>query len=145
MAIGDTPKGPFIPLDNFVFDVKMPDGSLASTEDPYVWYSNKIQKFMAIVKDFTGRLTGHKKTLALLSSTDGIVWDLTEKPLFMERKLHLMDGSILEVDRLERPQLLLNEEGFPKYLYAACAVENVNPKNDGSSFNVQIPLSVTVE
>ena len=145
VAIGDTPKGPFIPLDNFVFDVKMPDGSLASTEDPYVWYSNKIQKFMAIVKDFTGRLTGHKKTLALLSSTDGIVWDLTEKPLFMERKLHLMDGSILEVDRLERPQLLLNEEGLPKYLYTACAVENVNPKNDGSSFNVQIPLEVVME
>ena len=145
VAIADTPKGPFKPLENFVFDVRMPDGTLASTEDPFVWYSPKLQQYMAIVKDFTGRLTGHKKTLALLSSTDGIVWDLTAKPLFMERKLHLMDGSVIEVDRLERPQLLLSEDGMPQYLYAASALGNVNVKNDGSSFNVQIPLEVELE
>ncbi|MCK0190262.1 glycoside hydrolase family protein [Arenibacter sp. F20364] len=145
VAIGNNPNGPFRPLDSFVFDVRMPNGTLASTEDPFVWYSHKIQKFLAIVKDFSGRLTGHKKTLALLSSSDGIVWDLTKNPLFMERKLLLTDGSIIEVDRLERPQLLLNDEGIPQYLYAASALGNVNAKNDGSSFNVQIPLEVIVE
>lgn len=145
VAIGDTPKGPFKPLDVFVFDVRMPDGSLASTEDPYVWYSKKIQQYMAIVKDFSGRLTGYKKTLALLSSKDGISWNLTTNPLFMKRELRLLDGSLIEVDRLERPQLLLTEDGIPQYLYAAAALENVNSKNDGSSFNAQIPLQVVVE
>ncbi|WP_157943819.1 MULTISPECIES: glycoside hydrolase family protein [Arenibacter] len=145
VAIGDDPKGPFMPLDRFVFDVRMPDGTLASTEDPYVWYSKKLQQFMAIVKDFSGRLTGYKKTLALLTSADGINWDLNQNPLFMERKLRLLDGSVIEVDRLERPQLLLTKDGIPQYLYAASALGNVNPKNDGSSFNVQIPLEVVIE
>lgn len=145
VAIGESPKGPFKPLDHIVFDVRMPDGTLASTEDPYVWYSQKLNQFMAIVKDFTGRLTGHKKTLALLTSEDGISWELNESPLFMDRKLYLLDGSVVLVDRLERPQLLLSEEGIPQYLYAAGAVGNVNPKNDGSSFNVQIPLEVIME
>jgi hypothetical protein len=145
VALGDSPKGPFKPLDSFVFDVRMPDGSLASTEDPFVWYSRKIQKFMAVVKDFSGRITGHKKTLALLTSSDGIVWSLPKTPLFMERKLHLKDGSVVKVDRLERPQLLLNDEGIPQYLYAASSLNNVNAKNDGSSFNVQIPLEVNME
>ncbi|WP_158285123.1 glycoside hydrolase family protein [Arenibacter aquaticus] len=145
VAIGDTPQGPFKPLDLFVFDVRMPDGTLASTEDPYVWYSKKLHQFMAIVKDFSGRLTGYKKTLALLSSNDGIGWNLTRNPLFMKRELRLLDGSVTKVDRLERPQLLLNNDGIPQYLYAASALENVNAKNDGSSFNVQIPLEVVIE
>ena len=145
VAIGDEPKGPFMPLDRFVFNVRMPDGTLASTEDPYVWYSKKLQQFMAIVKDFSGRLTGYKKTLALLTSADGINWDLNQNPLFMERKLRLLDGSVIEVDRLERPQLVLTKDGIPQYLYAASALGNVNPKNDGSSFNVQIPLEFVIE
>ena len=145
VAIADDPKGPFMPLDRFVFDVRMPNGTLASTEDPYVWYSKKLRQFMAIVKDFSGRLTGYKKTLALLTSEDGISWNLTKNPLFMKRELHLANDSIIEVDRLERPQLLLTEDGIPQYLYAASALDNVNPKNDGSSFNVQIPLEVVIE
>tara|TARA_R110000744_G_scaffold272677_1_gene385576 strand:+ start:793 stop:2031 length:1239 start_codon:yes stop_codon:yes gene_type:complete len=145
VAIGDDPKGLFMPLDRFVFNVRMPDGTLASTEDPYVWYSKKLQQFMAIVKDFSGRLTGYKKTLALLTSADGINWDLNQNPLFMERKLRLLDGSVIEVDRLERPQLVLTKDGIPQYLYAASALGNVNPKNDGSSFNVQIPLEFVIE
>jgi hypothetical protein len=51
----------------------------------------------------------------------------------------------VEVDRLERPQLLLNDEGIPQYLYAASSLNNVNDKNDGSSFNVQIPLEVNMD
>ncbi|WP_339706304.1 glycoside hydrolase family protein [uncultured Kriegella sp.] len=140
VAIGDTPLGPFAPKDNFIFDVRMPDGSLASTEDPYVWYVKEQDQFMAVVKDFTGRLTGQKKTLAPLLSFDGIRWQLAKNPLFMKRELLLPNGSVLAVNRLERSQLLLNKRGIPTVMYAACAVGNVNPKNDGSSFNVQIPL-----
>jgi hypothetical protein len=52
----------------------------------------------------------------------------------------LIDGAGLKVDRLERPQLLIGEDGLPLVLYAACSIEAVNKKQDGSSFNVQIPL-----
>ncbi|HUH46690.1 MAG TPA: glycoside hydrolase family protein, partial [Arenibacter sp.] len=64
VAIGDSPDGPFETLDVFIFDVRMPDGKIASTEDPYVWYAKKYDKFLAVVKDFSGQLTGYKNTLA---------------------------------------------------------------------------------
>ena len=142
VAISGSPTGPFTPLDNFVFDVKMPDGKIASTEDPYVWYATKYQKFLAIVKDFTGRLTGNKKTLALLSSSDGITWELTKNPLFMKRELNLMDGVVIETHNLERPQLIVDSLGIPQVLFAACSLSNMGPSNDGRTFNVHIPLIV---
>ena len=67
-------------------------------------------------------------------------WELAENPLFMKRELPLSDGQILEVHRLERPQLLIDHRGVPTVMYAATSIGNVNPKNDGSSFNVQISL-----
>ena len=143
VAVGDEPTGPFKPLDQFIFDVRMPDGTLASMEDPYVWYAKKWDCFLAVVKDFSGLLSGHKSTLALLSSDDGIHWELPKHPLFMRRELYLQDGSILPVNRLERPQLLLDDEGVPLTMYAACAIESLAEKNDGSSFNVHIPLVVS--
>jgi hypothetical protein len=145
VALGDSPMGPFVAKDEFIFDVRMDDGSIASTEDPYVWYSKKHKKFLAVVKDFSGRLTGQRKTLALLSSENGIDWELTRFPLFMNRELTLSDGTIVKVDRLERPQLLLDKKGIPTVMYAASSIENVNSKSDGSSYNVQIPLKITNE
>jgi hypothetical protein len=100
---------------------------------------------LAVVKDFSGRLTGQKKTLALLSSEDGIQWELTKFPLFMNRELTLSNGTVVNVDRLERPQLLLDNKGIPTVMYAASSIENVNSKSDGSSYNVQIPLKITNE
>ncbi|WP_278622596.1 hypothetical protein [Parabacteroides gordonii] len=50
------------------------------------------------------------------------------------------EGDTIRVDRLERPQLLLDEKGNPLILYAACSVVDVNPRTDGGCFNVQIPL-----
>jgi len=141
VAIGKTPLGPFTPREEFVFDIRMPDGSIASTEDPYVWYVKNQKKFFAVVKDFSGRLTGEKKTLALLSSHNGLKWDMAQTPLFMNRNLQLTNGTKVTVDRLERPQLLIDKKGVPIVMYAACALENVNPKSDGSSFNVQISIS----
>jgi len=57
-----------------------------------------------------------------------------------KKELILRTGDTIKVDRLERPQLLLNENGNPLVLYAACSIEDLNAKSDGSSFNVQIPL-----
>lgn len=142
VATGPTPIGPFKARDEVIFDIKMPDGSFTSSEDPYVWFSKKHQLFFAIVKDFTGQLTnGEKKSLAILHSTDGIQWTPNENPLFMKREVKLDNGATISLDRLERPQLLLNEEGIPLVLYCAAAVDPLGSKNDGSSFNIQIPLS----
>lgn len=68
VAIGDSPTGPFEARDSFVFDVSLPDGRLASAEDPYVWHDPGRGRFFAIVKDFSGRITGTEPGLALFTS-----------------------------------------------------------------------------
>lgn len=141
VAIGDTPIGPFYPKDKYVFDVKDENGQLASAEDPYVWYHHKSQKFYAVFKDFTGKITKEAPGLAIMSSIDGEKWEQMEQSMFMPLELNLKNGSKVQVKRLERPQLLIDENGLPKVLYSACAVEGPNAKKDGSSFNLQVPLT----
>ncbi len=140
VALSDSPEGPFVPLDKFIFDFKGADGKLASAEDPYVWYNNSKQKFYAVFKDFTGKITGGAPGLAIMTSEDGEHWETMENSMFMPLQLVLKNGTQVKVDRLERPQLLIDIHGIPKVLYAACSVLPVNQKKDGSSFNIQIPL-----
>jgi hypothetical protein len=141
VAIGDSPKGPFVALDDFIFDIRNDDGSIASAEDPYVWYNEKNELFYALIKDFTGRITGSEPGLAILSSPDGIDWRIPETGRsYLGKQIRFTDGSILNVSNLERPQLLLDESGMPRVLYAACSIESVGNKRDGSTFNVHIPL-----
>lgn len=142
VAISDSPVGPFTPLDDIIFDIRMDDGRIASAEDPYVWYHNSQKKFYAVFKDFSGKITGQEPGLAILESVDGIQWDKPAQPFFMKKQVELANGETIKVNRLERPQLLINEKGDPEVLYAACAIINVNPTGKGESFNVHIPLRV---
>ena len=142
VALSDSPTGPFTPLDDFVFDMRTEDGKIASAEDPYVWYHNTQQKFYAVFKDFSGKITGGEAGLALLESADGIKWAKPENPFFMKKQVVLQSGDTIKVNRLERPQLLIGVNGDPQVLYAACSIININPTNKGESFNVQVPLLV---
>jgi hypothetical protein len=140
VAIGDSPIGPFEALDTFVFDVQLGDGRLASAEDPYVWYDRGRDRFYAILKDFSGRITGTEPGLALFTSQDGLAWRVASHPLGSPRQLVFEDGTRLPVHNLERPQLLFDEIGRPQVLYLACSVEPVRGKRDGTTFNVHVPL-----
>lgn len=140
VALSDSPTGPFIPLNQPVFEIPTQDGEKLSAEDPYVWYNHRDRLFYAIFKDFTGQFTKSDPCLALMYSEDGIHWQLPEHSLFMKKELVLSSGDTIKVDRLERPQLLLDEKDDPFVLYAACSVAELNKKTDGSSFNVQIRL-----
>jgi len=140
VAIGDSPTGPFTATDYFVFDIRNEDGTIASGEDPFVWYHNTHKKFYVVLKDFSGRITEGKPGLAILESDDGIKWTKPENSFFMKKQVVLNNGDTIKVNRLERPQLLIDENGFPKVLYSACAIVDVNPRQDGTSFNVHIPL-----
>ena len=143
IAISDFPSGPFTAQDDFVFDIKMSDGRIASAEDPYVWNSKKRGCFNAVIKDFSGRLSGVQSALAILTSQDGVTWQVAENPLFMEREVLLTNGKTIPVVHLERPQLLLDKNGIPLVLYAACAVESPYGKSTHNTFNVHIPLQNT--
>ncbi len=76
-----------------------------------------------------------------------------EKPLVTARVLKWDDGSETRVHALERPFILLDKNGRPSHLFAACSVENefagstqtprraptpIKPQN--LPFNVCIPL-----
>jgi len=142
VAIGDSPTGPFTATDHFVFDIRNEDGTIASGEDPYVWYHNTHNKFYVVLKDFTGKITEGKPGLAILESSDGIKWTKPTNSFFMKKQVVLNSGDTIKVNRLERPQLLIDEKGNPKVLYSACAIVNVNLRKDGTSFNVHIPLEM---
>lgn len=128
------------PLDQEVFTIETPGREIFFAEAPYVRYNKEDKLFYAIFKDFTGKFTKGEPSLAIMYSEDGIEWKLPEHSLFMKKELILSNGEILKVDRLERPQLLLDEKGNPSVLFAACSVIDINPRKDGGSFNVQIPL-----
>ena len=140
VAIADSPMGPFVPLDRSVFTVEVGADEKLSAEDPYVWYCAKDKLFYAVFKDFTGRFTKGKPCLAMMYSEDGIDWLLPKHSEFMKKELLLASGEKVHVDRFERPQLLLDAEGVPIVLYAACSFGDINKKKDGSSFNVHIPI-----
>jgi len=91
--LGIPPHGPFTATDLFVFDIRNEDGTLASGEDPYVWYHREHGKFYAVLKDFSGKITGAVPGLALLESDNGIEWSRPEKPFFMRKELLLSTGE----------------------------------------------------
>lgn len=140
VAISGSPTGPFIATDTIVFDIRLDDGKIASAEDPFVWHHKKNDKFYAVFKDFSGKITGHEPGLAILESEDGITWLKPESSFFMKKQVILENGDTIKVNRLERPQFLIDENGDPEVIYCACSLVNVNPRKDGASFNVHIPL-----
>lgn len=140
VATADTPEGPFTVSDEYVFEFKTADNQKLNAEDPFVWYHRKDKCFYAVFKDFTGAFTKGKPGLAIMYSKDGMSWKLPKHSLFMNKEIVLKNGKHIDVDRLERPQLLLNEEDDPIVLYAACSITELNMKRDGGSFNIQIPI-----
>lgn len=140
LALSDSPDGPFIPTDKYVFDIKLENGKFASAEDPFVWYHRKTKKFYAVIKDFSGKITEAEPGLAILESMDGVAWSKPANSFFMKKELTLKSGRAVKVKRLERPQILLDENDDPMVLYAACSIVDINKRRDGVSFNVQIPL-----
>ena len=140
VAIGDSPTGPFKATDSFVFDFDDGSGKKVSAEDPFVWYHKIDNCFYSVVKDFNGKLTGSEPGLALLQSVDGLDWKPATFPLFMRKELILKDGTVLKVENLERPQILLDKNDDPLVLCAACSIDPCGAKQDGETFNVQIPV-----
>ncbi len=146
VALSESPTGPFSAINDFIFDIRNEDGTIASAEDPFVWYHKGHKKFYAIIKDFTGLISGIEPGLAILSSEDGIHW---AKPAggstLIKKEIFLINGDRVKVSHLERPQILTDDSGKPLVLYAACSFEPVGNKKDGSTFNVHIPLRLTTK
>lgn len=141
VAFSSRPDGPFRVSDHYVFEIKVEDGRLLCAEDPYVWYHRKKKCYYAVFKDFTGDFTKGDPGLAIMYSKDGIEWKLPRHSLFMPLQLQLESGETVKVKRLERPQLVLDDNDEPIVLCAACSIDPIDGKKDGSCFNVQIPVT----
>jgi hypothetical protein len=109
-----------------------------SVEDPYIWFQGGF--FRALAKDFHGNFTGAgENTMALLYSKDGISWKKDpEHPFAFRREIRWEDGTVTPLDRMERPQLFLDEKGIPRVLLCACMPDSKR----SDCFNVQIPCEI---
>jgi hypothetical protein len=75
----------------------------------------------------------NKASLVLFESSNGTDWKLAKNPLVSKSVLHWEDGSVQQVQLLDRPQLYI-EKGKPKVLLCAVKV------SENETFNVAIPL-----
>ena len=130
-AVSDSPLGPFKKNMTPVFST---EDSFFAAEDPYIWYQNK--RYYAIVKDMKGKFTHKGQSLALFTSSDGEDWKVAAHTLVSELVLNWEGNRRDTIDRLERPQLYI-EDGIPQALFVA--VSSKNQKNH--TYNVSIPLN----
>ena len=115
VAISDHPDGPFTALDEPVFHL---EGGKENYQQKILTYgiTSVTSAFMPYSRTSNGKFTKGDACLAIMRSNDGIKWQLPQHSLFMKKELILANGDTVKVKRLERPQLLLNEEGDPEVL-----------------------------
>jgi len=130
VATSDSPTGPFKKHPDPVFTSP---GSSFAAEDPFIWRGD--DRYWAIVKDFSGNFTKAGTSLALFESKNGIDWKLSAHPLVSKLGIRWEGGDWQGLQKLERPQLWL-ENGKPAVLFCAAA----DRKDLNHSFNVAIPL-----
>jgi hypothetical protein len=87
-------------------------------EDPYIWQSNG--HYHMVAKIFSERLTGERGAGFYAYSTDGIEWTLPGDPKAYSRNLRFSDGTERMQQKLERPQVLI-QNGQPTHIFFATA------------------------
>lgn len=80
--------------------------------------------------------------LVLFSSIDGIDWKLEHPPVVTARRIVNTDDSCMEYDRLERPQLLI-ENGVPTVLHLAVKPECDSNESNSTHLGVEFDGSDT--
>jgi hypothetical protein len=130
VATSTSPTGPFVKRADPIFTR---EDSEFPAEDPFAW--SQDGRFWAIVKDMHGAFTKSSHSLALFQSSDALQWRTVEHPLVTIPTVEWQVGGIQELERLERPQLWL-DDGVPAVLFCAA-------KNGDETFNVHIPLKRT--
>lgn len=110
-----------------------------------VWPHHKLEDFYLfkhaaiyhmICEDNVGGISGHERWGVHFTSPDGVhEWTPAPQRIFYDHTLHFKDGTSLQCERRERPQLLLNENGVPIYLYTSVLYK-------GQAWNQVVPLEI---
>lgn len=128
-AFAETPLGPFVKHPHPIFVV---EGVKFPGEDPFIWTGNG--KIYALLKDNACHYSPYMKSIVLFESFNGIDWKQCADA-FIFRQFECEDGTSFEFDRVERPQILL-ENGEPSIFY--CGVKPAPDEDD--SFNIHVAL-----
>lgn len=107
----------------------------AHVEDPYVWESGG--RYHMVAKIFSESLTGESGAGFYASSGDGVEWVLPEDPKAYSREVLFSDGSKRTQEKLERPQVLV-ENGKPTHIFFA----TTDPGGE-NIYNLVIPLKMS--
>ena len=133
LAVAESPEGPY----ERIRDEPVMEG--INIEDPFVWHNGHC--FEMIAKDMTGEITGEYHSGAHFLSDDGINWHPSKHPQAYSKKITYSNGTSVKLGCLERPQLLLNERGIPKCMFAAASDGTGGFQNAQNTWNIAIPLS----
>lgn len=133
IAVADSPTGKFVKTNKPI--MVNPENNW-SVEDPFIWYDKNDDLYYALVKDFQGYFSGAGSSCtALFVSDDGYDWKTAENPFAFGKTITWDDGTITEVNRLERPQIYF-ENGKPVALLCAVGEDKELEK----TYNVRIKL-----
>ena len=134
MATAPSPSGPFIIAEKPVL-------TEYTAEDPFVWYQK--DRFYAIVDDQYGDYLGFCG-LALFESPDGFDWQVSKHNLVSKTEIEWENGTISQLQHLERPQLWFNDQGVPAMLFCAFKLKKsgTEDRDTDLTFNVHIPLKI---
>ena len=93
-------------------------------EDPCVWHDG--ERYHMLLTDLHGLASGLHKSFVYYTSRDGISYELVSKdPLFSNQNpIRFEDGSETKFLRIERPNIVLDEQGAVIAVLAACSPEN---------------------
>lgn len=105
VGISEFPDGPFV-------IEKKPAFADIPTEDVSMWYDKERKRFYGVFHAHGGNFIG------LITSEDGKNWEKAHNYIVCKKEIPMADGSILKVDRMERPFVYI-ENGKPLLLCVA--------------------------
>ena len=93
-----------------------------NVEESFIW--QEYNRYWMLSKDMSGKIAGTRDVGLLLTSMDGIDWELAENPVAYPLNIAWNDGTFEDVPRMERPFIYV-ENGRPICLYNAIGEENL--------------------
>lgn len=104
----------------------------SDVEDPYVWHDGR--KYHMLAKCMNEAITGERGAGFYSTSENGVDWTTAETPGAYSKTIELTDGRIVNMKKLERPQVLF-KNGLPTHVFFACI------DNNGEIYNIARPLN----
>ncbi|MBN1247982.1 MAG: glycoside hydrolase family protein [Anaerolineae bacterium] len=137
-AKAKSPEGPYVRVGDHDGLIHI-EGEPRVTEDAYAWFTDGW--YHMVVKTFDTSMIDEANAGVYVVSRDASDWAFpVGGPKAYSRTVTWEDGTTTELQRLERPQVLL-QDGRPAYLFLSARFPSDRPApNNGIPFNVVIPV-----